>query len=443
MCPRNQERYRRDKRKVLIFSYFADTVEWITDFLNATCASDDRLSVYEGRIASVTGRRDDSDSAMFGFAPRTTDPPAGRDTDRFDIVVTTDVLAEGVNLQQARHIVNYDLPWNPMRLVQRHGRVDRIGSRHAEVFLRCIYPDRQLEALLSLEERLQRKLRQAMVTFGGDTPLPGSTSSDINYADDTRSTLDAIRRGDNELFITGGGTVLGEEFRQLIRVEFGEAASRDRVKELPWGSGSGFAGSQEEPAWVFCARIGDHPEPRFAHVTRTEGGFSVDTTQLRSLLEARPPEERDTVRSLPSELYVEAFAAWEAAQAEIFEAWEFATDPANLEPKIPAVLERAIELVRAHYQGVLSVEEADTLVDRLRVPYPERLLRPVRQAIADGEPAESIRELVRLADELGFSPASRQEPLPPINQDDVHLVCWMSIAPEGAGDSASTETQVG
>src|SRR5664280_1073958 len=66
---------------------------------------------------------------------------AARAADRFDIVVSTDVLSEGVNLQQARHIVNYDLPWNPMRLVQRHGRIDRIGSRYAEVFLRCIFPD--------------------------------------------------------------------------------------------------------------------------------------------------------------------------------------------------------------------------------------------------------------------------------------------------------------
>ena len=62
-----------------------------------------------------------------GFAPRSTEAPPRHDDDLYDILVTTDVLAEGVNLQQARHIINYDLPWNPMRLVQRHGRIDRIG----------------------------------------------------------------------------------------------------------------------------------------------------------------------------------------------------------------------------------------------------------------------------------------------------------------------------
>ena len=71
----------------------------------------------------------------------TTDAPEGSDDDLYDILVTTDVLAEGVNLQQCRHIINYDLPWNPMRLVQRHGRIDRIGSPHAEAHLRCVFPD--------------------------------------------------------------------------------------------------------------------------------------------------------------------------------------------------------------------------------------------------------------------------------------------------------------
>ena len=61
-----------------------------------------------------------------------------QDPDEIDILISTDVLAEGVNLQQARHIINYDMPWNPMRLVQRHGRIDRIGSQHKRVFLRTI-----------------------------------------------------------------------------------------------------------------------------------------------------------------------------------------------------------------------------------------------------------------------------------------------------------------
>ena len=64
------------------------------------------------------------------FAPETAAPDAFNGNDSIDILIATDVLAEGVNLQQCRNIINYDLPWNPMRLVQRHGRIDRLLSKH-------------------------------------------------------------------------------------------------------------------------------------------------------------------------------------------------------------------------------------------------------------------------------------------------------------------------
>jgi len=123
------------------------------------------LEEYKGRIAAITGsdhRRESfnpdmsRESAVNGFAPQSMESTDG--VDKFDILITTDVLAEGVNLQQCCHIINYDLPWNPMRLVQRHGQTDRIGSRHKEVFLRTIFPTDRLDALLDLEQRILDKL---------------------------------------------------------------------------------------------------------------------------------------------------------------------------------------------------------------------------------------------------------------------------------------------
>ncbi|HVT03007.1 MAG TPA: helicase-related protein, partial [Thermoanaerobaculia bacterium] len=155
------EEDKRNSRKVLVFSYFADTVEWIAEFLKDALAKDSSLVAYRGRLAVVHG--DESyggvtrERAVFGFAPKSSEAPAGQDADLYDILVTTDVLAEGMNLQQASRIINYDLPWNPMRLVQRHGRIDRIGSPHSDVFITCIFPDAQLDELLTLEERLRRK----------------------------------------------------------------------------------------------------------------------------------------------------------------------------------------------------------------------------------------------------------------------------------------------
>lgn len=134
----------RNRRKVLVFSYFIDTVEWIAERLRTVVDQDRRLARYRGRIA-VVGGTDSRDGvtrsdAVFGFAPESTEAPPAKADDTYDILVTTDVLAEGMNLQQCGRIINYDLPWNPMRLVQRHGRIDRIGSPHEKVFLTCVFP---------------------------------------------------------------------------------------------------------------------------------------------------------------------------------------------------------------------------------------------------------------------------------------------------------------
>jgi superfamily II DNA/RNA helicase len=118
----------RDKRKVLVFTHLADTARYLHDALKIACHDDERLWAYRDRLVLATGSDPDSkEDAIVGFAPRTAG--TDKDVDRYDLTVATDVLSEGVNLQQARHIINYDLPWNPMRLVQRHGRIDRIGSR--------------------------------------------------------------------------------------------------------------------------------------------------------------------------------------------------------------------------------------------------------------------------------------------------------------------------
>jgi hypothetical protein len=89
------------------------------------------------------------------------------------------------------------------RLVQRHGRIDRIGSRHTEVFLRCFFPDQRLDDLLGLEERLERKLKQAAAAFGTSEVLPGSAASEITFSE-SQDEIERLRREDASLFEAGG-----------------------------------------------------------------------------------------------------------------------------------------------------------------------------------------------------------------------------------------------
>ncbi len=424
----------RNRRKVLIFSYYADTVDWVYEHLVEMTESDDRLASYRDRIASLSGTTgtESKESVLWGFAPLTTDAPVGADDDRFDIVVTTDVLAEGVNLQQARHIINYDLPWNPMRLVQRHGRIDRIGSHHSEVFLRCVFPDDRLDDLLGLEERLHRKIAQAAASIGVGDVLPDQAAqADINFTE-AREEIERLRNENPKLFERGGttrGVLSGEQFRQELRQALEDSNLADQIKSLPWGSGSGMAVSSPDgrPGYIFCARVGDHPRPIFRFVETGTNAAVVDKT-LACLDKARPPAGFDTPRQLDDATIQGAFPAWETARAHIVEGWNFMADPANLQPKVAPRLHRAAEILREHPPPGLTQEEIDRAIDTINAPYPERTIRTFQTAITSNEnPAEQAKNILGVIHTLGLEPYIPPEPLPEVRPEDIHLVIWLAL----------------
>ena len=425
-----------NRRKVLIFTYFADTVDWIREHLTQTTRTDPRMTCYDGRIAWLAGARDQDsrESVLWGFAPKTTDAPEGQDKDLYDILITTDVLAEGVNLQQARHIVNYDLPWNPMRLAQRHGRIDRIGSAHDEVFLHCIFPDRQLDELLGLEARLRYKIKQASASIGTGEILPNQPGEDREFTE-TREEIRKLRREEAELFERGGtarSSLSGEEYRQELRKALQDPQVARQIKALPWGSGSGMAAAPgRRPGYAFCIRVGDHARPLFRFVAMEDLESSDPALPDETLIcldAARPAAGWNTSRSLPEHAAHRAYEAWRVARADVADKWNFMADKANLEPDVPRTLRRAAAIVRTSPPPKENQEAIDRAVDTLSAPYPERTVRRFRQAMnASTKPVVQARNILAVIKELGLEPYEPPEPLPQITLDDVHLVTWLAI----------------
>ncbi|MEU9742530.1 helicase-related protein [Micromonospora chersina] len=435
----------RNKRKVLVFTYFADTADYLHRALHNLVTTDPRLSAYRSRLAMVAG----SDKAnradvIIGFAPMTAG--TGIEDDKYDLIVTTDVLAEGVNLQQARHIINYDLPWNPMRLVQRHGRIDRIGSPHREVFMRCFFPDEDLDRLLGLEERLQRKLKQAAAAVGIGHVLPGVDPVERVIAE-TRERIEQIRREEAALFDDNGNAALsGEEYRRKLANAFQQRSTRERVLALPWGSGTGMIRDGAEPGFVFCARIGDHPKPWYRYVPLnpdltvqhvpagdgTQIPYVVDDT-LACLAHA-DPRSPETPACLTEAVYQAAFDAWAAARADIYAKWTAQTDPANLAPPIPRVMRDAAALVTEH--GAFLGDTQDPLATRLNAPYALRIQREVRQVLntPDASARARVEALRDVVNRLGLTPPPPVTPLPTIGPDDIYLICWVGIVPGAIND---------
>lgn len=443
----------RDRRKVLVFTYFADTAAHIADALAHLVERDPRLADYQGRLVTVTGvDRSERQAAIVGFAPRTAGvlDAEGRpiEEDRYDVVIATDVLSEGVNLQQAGRIINYDLPWNPMRLVQRHGRVDRIGSSHAYIDLHSFFPSRELDRLLDLERRLQLKLHLAAAAFGTSAVLPGIDAVE-RVLSEKSTEIQRLRAEDASLFESPSATASSEEFqRRLARALSGSEQLRSAVDLLPFGAGSAVRRARSvdrsgRAGVVFCARVADHPRPYFRYVPFETGstpsgapkyemlpgevGPFVDDALLTSLLHAdpgNPPVEPD----LPDALLRAVHAAWPVAQRHIHEAWQMRTDPASYQPSVPKVMRDAAALVRKH--GYRVPYQA-TLAERLEQDVLPRIQSQVRAVLRAWEHdlERAVVELKTLADDLRLEKPPPPPSFPEVDIEDVRLVVWMAEHP--------------
>lgn len=156
-------RRRPSEHRTIIFTQFADTAAYLELVLTP---------IYKERMAVVTGATRNKLAIVRRFAPRANpgreEVPAAQ---QLDLLVTTDVLSEGINLQDADTLINYDLHWNPVRLIQRAGRIDRIGSTNEELHLASFLPERELEASLGLETVLRRRIKEFLEVFGDDSAV--------------------------------------------------------------------------------------------------------------------------------------------------------------------------------------------------------------------------------------------------------------------------------
>ena len=449
----------RQKRKVLVFSSYADTVEWIRDYLNDAVREDPGLEPYRGRVATATGSgRTSTESrlaAVQGFAPVSMGAPAARDADRFDLLVSTDVLAEGVNLQQCRHIVNFDMPWNPMRLVQRHGRIDRIGSPHHRVFLRTIFPVDRLDRLLNLEQRILAKLAMAAASVGVAAPIEGAAHGSQVFTE-TREEIEKLLREDAALFERGGtagAAQTGEEYRQTLRKAL--QAERDRIVEMPWKTGSGMVKRGARRGFFFCAVVGHGTklERTYLRFVPADADWAPDRSaavqsEVGACLRLIECEE-DTPTWFPAVVQERAYDFWTVARKDVWEHWMRETDPANLQPRLRPLNRRVAAFIRDNPPPDVSEDRVRCALEVLESPWPRReemMLRQWFDASADANlpkqrrGAALSRHLIDQVLDTGLEPLRPPPVLPVIEPAEVELICWLGIeAQESAADGSAAK----
>ena len=165
-------------KKVLIFSAFSDTAEYLYDNVSAYIKNKYGLdtAVITGSIdgkTTIKGFRATLNNVLTCFSPIS----KGRDVlmpgskTEIDVLIATDCISEGQNLQDCDYLVNYDIHWNPVRIIQRFGRIDRIGSRNSQIQLVNFWPDMDLDEYINLKGRVETRMKISVMTSTGDDDL--------------------------------------------------------------------------------------------------------------------------------------------------------------------------------------------------------------------------------------------------------------------------------
>ncbi|MFB6158540.1 MAG: helicase-related protein, partial [Candidatus Nanohalobium sp.] len=156
--------------KVLIFTQYVPTAEYIFEKLTGNNGSSQIAQFGDKKIGFVHGDSFKRE-VVNQFAPNSQGAQTGLSSEDVDVLITTDVLSVGQNLQDARVVVNYDLHWNPMKMEQRIGRIDRITTEHDELLIYNFIPTQELDDTLGLLERIRRKIDDISNTFGKEAPI--------------------------------------------------------------------------------------------------------------------------------------------------------------------------------------------------------------------------------------------------------------------------------
>jgi superfamily II DNA or RNA helicase len=155
--------------KVLIFSEYKDTTDYVAAALKKRKIQS---------VVAVSGDSSNPTALAARFSPESNRKLMGdgdiKPEDEIRVLVSTDVLSEGQNLQDSHIVINYDLPWAIIRLIQRAGRVDRIGQKADEVLIYSFLPDDSVNDVLDLRQRIRRRLTEAAQVFGSDEDFFGT-----------------------------------------------------------------------------------------------------------------------------------------------------------------------------------------------------------------------------------------------------------------------------
>ena len=260
-------------RKVLLFTAFADTADYLYRELARWTRTELGLhsAVVSGAGSNRTtlpGVRGDMSSILSAFSPQSKERPAELATEgEIDLLIATDCISEGQNLQDSDFLINYDIHWNPVRIIQRFGRIDRIGSRNTKIQLVNFWPNMELDEYLDLESRVSGRMVLLDVSATGEENViefqAGNEMNDLEYR---RAQLQKLQDAVIDLEDLSSGVSIADLTLNDFRIDLAgylRAQTKGRLNALPLGTYAvtEALGDGENPipsGVIFCLRaVGD------------------------------------------------------------------------------------------------------------------------------------------------------------------------------------------
>ena len=165
-------------KKLLVFSFFSDTIDYLKERLPQIL--ENRIPNFSKRAEFISGNSGSVEEITKRFSPISKKAKIKKQSE-LDFLFATDVLSEGQNLQDAGFLVNYDLHWNPVRMIQRNGRINRLGSTYENILIANMKPHEDLEFYLKLIRRLEHKIATINFTVGNDQSILGESENPIEF----------------------------------------------------------------------------------------------------------------------------------------------------------------------------------------------------------------------------------------------------------------------
>jgi len=175
-----------NNKKIIVFTAFADTAKYLYDHIHEWLI--DTFGLYSGIVTGSSETksnapkvRSDFEEILLHFSPR-----SGRFAakEEISLLIATDCISEGQNLQDCDFLINYDIHWNPVRIIQRFGRIDRIGSTNKVIQLVNFWPNMELDEYINLESRVRQRMTMVDFSATGEDDLLNPVSKDLGYRND-------------------------------------------------------------------------------------------------------------------------------------------------------------------------------------------------------------------------------------------------------------------